>query len=407
MGGDQLSMTLPTSHTDTDIITNTPDITADLATTTATAASSAANESSTTNTASTGATVSKDATAATRATAAMTKAKATSTSPLLPNPQKLSLTVAMIAHNEQDRLPPTLAKIQDIAAEIVLINSVSTDTTIEVAQSFGATVYTEEFKGYVEQKNSLIPKCSQDWILFLDADEVLNDELKAAIVQVIKEDRHCSYEMNRLTFYLGKLLKHAWQPNYRLRLVRRDANPRWTGEIVHEALESDCPVERLPGYIIHYSYRNIHDHFIRTINYARMSAQSYIKRGKKCSLFKLIFSPFFSFIKLYFFNLGFLDGKVGYIAAQSAFVYTFLKYAFLWEANLKPTNAQELANMPMQSASTSPADTDSAAAATTTSATADSPAATGTTTTTANSTAAADSATKTETETSNTNAARS
>lgn len=256
-------------------------------------------------------------------------------------PKKLSLTVAIIAHNEQDRLPATLAKIVDIASEIVVINSVSTDKTIEVAKAFGAKVYTEEFKGYVEQKNSLIPKCTQDWILFLDADEVLNDELKADIVGVIESNSPYSYEMNRLTFYLGKLLKHAWQPNYRLRLVRRDANPRWEGEIVHEALVSDAPVKRLKGYIIHYSYRNVNDHFTRTIRYAHMSAQSYIVKGKQPSLFKIVFSPIFSFLKLYVLKLGFLDGKAGYIAAQSAFIYTFLKYIYLWEASLKlPENPQ-------------------------------------------------------------------
>ena len=247
--------------------------------------------------------------------------------------EKLSLTVALIAHNEADRLPPTLAKIQDIASEIIVINSVSTDKTIDVAKSFGAKVYTEEFKGFVKQKNSLIPKCTQDWILFLDADEVLNDELKDAIVKVIKEDSHDAYEMNRLTFYLGKLLKHAWQPNYRLRLVRRDSNPRWEGELVHEALNTDSKVKRLPGYIIHYSYRDVNDHFLRTVRYAKMSAQSYIVKGKKPSLMKIIFSPIFSFIKLYFVKLGFMDGRAGYIAAQSAFIYTFLKYVFLWEAS--------------------------------------------------------------------------
>lgn len=247
---------------------------------------------------------------------------------------KPSLTVAIIAHNEQDRLPKTLEQIQDIASEIILINSCSTDNTVAVAQSYGAKVFTEEFKGYVEQKNSLIPKCTQDWILFLDADEVVNDELKAAIVKAIASGNAQAYEMNRLTFYLGKLLKHAWQPNYRLRLVRRAANPKWVGEIVHESLACDDAVARLPGYIIHYSYRDVNDHFERTIRYAKMSAQSYIKRGKKPSLAKIIFSPVFSFIKLYFIKLGFLDGRAGYIAAQSAFIYTFLKYVFLWEASL-------------------------------------------------------------------------
>ena len=254
--------------------------------------------------------------------------------PVLATAGKPSLTVAIIAHNEQDRLPKTLEQIQDIASEIILINSCSTDNTVAVAQSYGAKVFTEEFKGYVEQKNSLIPKCTQDWILFLDADEVVNDELKAAIVKAIASGNAQAYEMNRLTFYLGKLLKHAWQPNYRLRLVRRAANPKWVGEIVHESLACDDAVARLPGYIIHYSYRDVNDHFERTIRYAKMSAQSYIKRGKKPSLAKIIFSPVFSFIKLYFIKLGFLDGRAGYIAAQSAFIYTFLKYVFLWEASL-------------------------------------------------------------------------
>ncbi len=254
--------------------------------------------------------------------------------PVLATAGKPSLTVAIIAHNEQDRLPKTFEQIQDIAAEIILINSCSTDNTVAVAQSYGAKVFTEEFKGYVEQKNSLIPKCTQDWILFLDADEVVNDELKAAIVKAIASGSAQAYEMNRLTFYLGKLLKHAWQPNYRLRLVRRAANPKWVGEIVHESLACDDAVARLPGYIIHYSYRDVNDHFERTIRYAKMSAQSYIKRGKKPSLAKIIFSPVFSFIKLYFIKLGCLDGRAGYIAAQSAFIYTFLKYVFLWEASL-------------------------------------------------------------------------
>ena len=254
--------------------------------------------------------------------------------PVLATAGKPSLTVAIIAHNEQDRLPKTLEQIQDIASEIILINSCSTDNTVAVAQSYGAKVFTEEFKGYVEQKNSLIPKCTQDWILFLDADEVVNDELKAAIVKAIASGNAQAYEMNRLTFYLGKLLKHAWQPNYRLRLVRRAAHPKWVGEIVHESLACDDAVARLPGYIIHYSYRDVNDHFERTIRYAKMSAQSYIKRGKKPSLAKIIFSPVFSFIKLYFIKLGFLDGRAGYIAAQSAFIYTFLKYVFLWEASL-------------------------------------------------------------------------
>lgn len=249
---------------------------------------------------------------------------------------KLSLTVALIVHNEQDRLPATLLKVHDIASEIVIIDSESTDHTVAIAQAFNAKIHTQKFVNYVEQKNALLPFCTQDWILFLDADEVLNDELKQAIVQVIKENRQEAFEINRLTFYLGKLLKHAWQPNYRLRLVRRDSQPRWEGDIVHESLACNAAkIERLPGYIIHYSYRDVNDHFARTVRYAKMSAQSYIRRNKRASLLKIIFSPTFSFIKLYFIKLGFLDGRAGLVAAWSAFVYTFLKYVYLWEASLQ------------------------------------------------------------------------
>lgn len=253
---------------------------------------------------------------------------------------KLSLTVAIIAHNEQDRLPATLLKIADIASEIAIINSESTDNTVAIAEAFGAKVKCRRFTNYVEQKNALLDMCTQDWILFLDADEVLNDELKAAVVKSIQDNCSEGFEMNRLTFYLGRLLKHAWQPNYRLRLVRRDSNPRWVGDIVHESLVCDASTSRLPGYIVHYSYRDVNDHFQRTVRYAKMSAQSYILRNKKPSVMKILFSPVFSFIKLYFIKLGFLDGLPGLIAAWSAFIYTFLKYVYLWEASLKlPANA--------------------------------------------------------------------
>lgn len=250
---------------------------------------------------------------------------------------KLSLTVAIIAHNEEDRLPSTLAMIEDIASEIVVINSVSTDKTIDVARSFGAKVYTEEFKGFVDQKNSLIPKCTKDWILFLDADEVINDELKASIVKAIESDSKSAYEINRFTFFLGKTMEHTWQPNYRLRLVRRDSDPKWSGVLVHESLKvrSDVKIEKMPGHIIHYSFRDISDFFSRQMRYAKMSAQSYEIKGKKASLMKMMLNPLVSFIKQYFIKLGFLDGLAGFVAATGTSYYTFLKYAFLWEKSLK------------------------------------------------------------------------
>jgi hypothetical protein len=132
---------------------------------------------------------------------------------------------------------------------------------------------------------------------------------------------------------LGKLLHFSWQPDWKLRLVRKDCNPRWEGINPHDALKVDCPTKKLKGYLIHYSYKNLGHHIDKTVYYAKISAKSYFELGKKFSFFKLLFNPFFAFIKLYFFNLGFLDGFRGFLAGVSAWLSTFLKYAFLWELN--------------------------------------------------------------------------
>ena len=246
----------------------------------------------------------------------------------------LDLSVALIVYNEEERLYKTLESIKDIASEIIVIDSNSTDNTCAIAESFGAKVYNEEWRGFVEQKNSLTAKCTKEYILYLDADEVVGDELKKAIIDAVKNGKSDGYYIRRKTHYLGKLLNYSWQKDERLRLVKKSAEPLWKGEIVHEELFIKGKTSLLNGYIIHYSYKDIKDHFTKTINYANLSAKSYYIRGKKPSISKLIFSPVFSFIKLYILKKGFLDGLRGLIAGFSAYVYVFLKYAFLWEMYL-------------------------------------------------------------------------
>lgn len=247
---------------------------------------------------------------------------------------KIDLSVAIITFNEEERLEKTLKSISDIASEIIVIDSLSQDKTVEIAKKYGAKVFLEEWKGFVEQKNSLTSKCSQSFILYLDADEVISNELKQEIIKAVKEPKYDGYFLKRKTHYLGKLLNYAWQKDERLRLVKKDAEPLWKGEIVHEELFINGKTSLLNGCIIHYSYKNIKDHFTKTINYAYLSAKSYYIKGKKPAVTKLIFSPVFSFFKLYFLKRGFLDGVQGLIAGFSAYVYVFLKYAFLWEMYL-------------------------------------------------------------------------
>ena len=248
---------------------------------------------------------------------------------------KLPLTVALITFNEEKNLPRTLEKVKDIASEIVILDSYSTDKTKEIALSYGAKFYQEKWKGFREQKNSLLKKCSQEWILFLDADEVLSDELKKSIIDELQNPKADGYLINRKTFYAGKFLNFTWQPDRKLRLVKKNANPRWEGGNIHEYLVIDGKIKKLKGYLYHYTYKDIEDHFKRSLKYSKISAIEMHKKGKKFKLHKLIFNPIWAFSKQYFFHLGFLDGIRGLSVAMSYLISTFLKYLYLWELEQK------------------------------------------------------------------------
>ncbi len=246
---------------------------------------------------------------------------------------KLPLSVAFIALNEEENLPRTLEAVKDIASQIVLIDSFSQDKTPEIARRYGAEVFTEEWKGFTAQKNSLIEKCKQEWILFLDCDEVVTEELKQNLRKVLKNppSEINGYFINRKTVYLGKVLNYAWQPDRKLRLVRRSASPKWKGEIVHEYLTVQGKTDKLQGTLLHFSYKNLFHHYTASVKYARLSAESYLKRGKKFKFYKLLFNPAWGFIKELFIKRGFLDGTRGLSVAVSHALTTFLKYLFLWE----------------------------------------------------------------------------
>lgn len=248
---------------------------------------------------------------------------------------KLPLSVSMISLNEESNLARTLEQIKPIASEIIIVDSGSTDRTIEIAKSFGAEVYSESWKGHVEQKNSALAKCSQPWILCLDCDEVPSDELINSISNAVIANHDISYYINRRTFYLGKLLKYAWQPDWCLRLVKKASNPVWIGLDPHDELISEFKSAKLNGDIIHYSYKNIYHHLSKSLEYARISAHSYHKNGKRFSCFKLIINPMINLTRHFIFNAAFLDGFRGLIVGFSAWLSTFMKYIFLWEIEQK------------------------------------------------------------------------
>ncbi|MBK9246780.1 MAG: glycosyltransferase family 2 protein [Ignavibacteria bacterium] len=241
----------------------------------------------------------------------------------------LPLSVALISFNEEANIGRTLQSILRIASEIIVVDSHSIDSTCEIAEQYGAKVFIEDWKGFGQQKQSALDKCANDWILFLDCDEVVSSELLQSISNAISGEIN-SFKLKRKTYYCGKLLEHTWQPDEQLRLVHKSSNPVWKNNI-HEYLYVDAKVETLQGFLIHYTYKNIEDHFLKTITYAQLSAVEYHRKGRKAHWYNLIINPIIGFIKRYVIELGFLDVIRGFAVAVSAFLYFFLKYLFLWE----------------------------------------------------------------------------
>ena len=245
--------------------------------------------------------------------------------------EKLRLSVSLISYNEESDIGRTLSSIEDLASEIIVVDSHSTDKTREIAESYGARVFEEDWKGHIAQKNSALGKCTQEWILFLDCDEVVSDELKKKIIEKVKSPEAEGYMINRKTYYMGRFLKHVWQPDWKLRIVKKSSKPTWEGYDPHDILNINGSIKKLDGDLYHYSYRDIEDHFYKTVKYAKIFAQSQCERGQKFKWYKPLLNPVSAFVKVFFVQRGFLDGYRGLIIAASSFTYTFLKYTFLWE----------------------------------------------------------------------------
>ena len=244
----------------------------------------------------------------------------------------LPLAVAVITLNEEQDLPRCLESVRGLAAEIVVIDSGSTDGTREVAQRSGAIFEVHSWQGHVAQKNIALRRCSRQWVLCLDADEAVSPELATAIRNLFAsgEPRESGFLINRLNFYLGQWIRHAWYPEWRLRLVRRD-HARWAGLDPHDKMEVEGPTRRLVGDLFHRPFGSLEEHLQKTIKYARIMADSYRQEGRAFHWYQALFSPWLAFLKVIFLKSAWRDGWRGWVIAGARGVGTFAKYAFLLE----------------------------------------------------------------------------
>ncbi len=241
----------------------------------------------------------------------------------------MSLSVGIITNNAKGYLKQVLESVRDIADEVVIVDSSSDNKVTDLASSFHAKVHYRDFDNFVNQKNYLLSLCKGNWVLFLDDDEVVSDELRNEIVLSMSKGLSGFY-LNRLTNYLGKWVKHAWYPDWHLRLAKRELCG-WEGSGVHEKLMVKGKVGYLRGSLYHYSYTSLSQHIEKINKYTSLFAKYSYENGKHFSYKKLFLSPPSSFIRRFFLKKGFLDGFEGFIISIMASYYSFLKYLKLWE----------------------------------------------------------------------------
>jgi len=246
-----------------------------------------------------------------------------------------TLSVALITLNEAANLPRTLASVH-WAQEIVVVDSGSTDATLEIARNAGAHLFTEPWKGFGEQKNSAIAHTTGDWILSLDADEEVSPELAHEIQALLTgEPVFAAYRIPRLNHFLGTPLRHGgYWPDPKLRLFRRGA-ARFQSQPVHETMQADGPVGQLKSPLIHHCYPTLADYTEHMDRYSTIAAQALVasgraRRGWPWLVWNARLNPAATFLYNYVVRLGFLDGRAGLLQHLHHSAYVRAKYEKAW-----------------------------------------------------------------------------
>jgi glycosyltransferase involved in cell wall biosynthesis len=236
------------------------------------------------------------------------------------------LSAVIITYNEARNIKRCISSLQGVADEIVVVDSHSTDATPSICKGLGVQFHQRDWKGYSKQKNYGNGLASNDWILSIDADEALSDELKESILKIKETSKEFNYSFNRLTNYCGKWIRNCgWYPDTKIRMFNRTQDD-WQGE-VHEKLTVDPnSVKKLKGDLLHYSYHSVSDHVQRIDKYSTLGAEELKANGKRASVFNILFNPWLKFNRMYFLQLGFLDGLEGFTISLITAYGTFLKY---------------------------------------------------------------------------------
>jgi len=239
----------------------------------------------------------------------------------------MKITATIITLNEERKIARAIESLR-CSDEILIVDSGSTDRTVELAEKLGARVIEAGWRGFAGQKNWAAEQASHDWILSLDADEALSEALEAEIWNLKKTGpRYDAYTMPRLARYLGRWILHSgWYPDRKVRLYHR-AKAKWVGDYVHESVQVAGRLGHLESNLLHFTCDSLSEHLKTMDRYTTLAAQEIAARKVKVPLARMIADPAWTFIKSYVVQRGFLDGFEGLVIAYMAAFYAFLKYS--------------------------------------------------------------------------------
>lgn len=268
-------------------------------------------------------------------------------------PHRVTLSVVLITYNEEANISRALDSVKPLVSdgkgEIVIVDSGSTDRTVEIAESYGAKVFVEEWKGYAAQKNSAIEKATGDWILSLDGDESVSGGMSELLLLILFgahaadfADFRGGFLFPRQNYFMGRKIRHGgFYPDPKLRVFRRGTG-RFADRRVHEDVELVAGAEvydpslhyqvASPVFIQHHSYPTLSDYIEHMNRYSSLGAEMAVAQGRRgFSFIDIVFRPLLTFIYNYFLRLGFLDGREGLLLHLYHAVYVSWKYAKVWE----------------------------------------------------------------------------
>ena len=238
------------------------------------------------------------------------------------------ISACIISFNEEKKIEDCLKSLQPVVDEIIIVDSNSTDGTLDIARRYTDKISQHDFIGYGKQKNLALDEATHDWVISLDCDERLSEELQDSLL-TIKDNLGTDsvYSMSRKTFYVYRWLNHCWYPDRKIRLFNKTKN-RWSDDNVHESIDiKNMETKNLDGDILHYSFDSLSDHLKTIDKFTLIGADDLLKKGKTISVISPMTHASWTFFKLYILKRGFLDGFAGLTVSVLSYMHVFIKYS--------------------------------------------------------------------------------